>query len=56
MSSMLKSDGCYHYGAPSGECYEVNAGMVSLQWNSCVIHTLALYKFSFLYLYLLYAE
>jgi len=24
--------------APSGECYEVKAGMVTLQCNNCVIH------------------
>jgi len=40
MSSMLKSDGCYHYTlvAPSSECYEVKAGAVSLQCYNCVIH------------------
>jgi len=30
--------------APSGECYEVKAGMVSLQCNNCVIHTWALHR------------
>jgi len=41
MSSMLKSDGCYHY---TGECYEYQvkaayAGVVCLQCNNCVIYT-----------------
>jgi len=46
--------------APSGECYEIKAGMVSLQCNNCVMyawalrrrasHIGALYKSSFLYL------